>query len=213
MLVSWPGAEVFNPFAADAEDYLELVRARLDATVRTGILAVSAGFDAYRHDVGHKLDTADFQRIGEQVRLAAQRACSGRRFAVLEGGYYLPDLGANVLAFCRGFRGMSVTIGPQLELIRLPRSPDLGDYDWFDLELGGVQVGKARCRVEPEQFTVFSIMVYPEYQGHGYARLAIGHFQREHTLIVADRVRYDARPFWAKMGFCAESMDHYVWHG
>ena len=56
-------------------------------------------------------------------------------------------------------------------------------------------------------------MVYPEYQGHGYARLAIGHFQREHTLIVADRVRYDARPFWAKMGFCAENIDHYVWHG
>ena len=66
---------------------------------------MSAGFDAYRHDVGHKLDTADFQRIGELVRDAAQRACSGRRFAVLEGGYYLPDLGANVLAFCRGFAG------------------------------------------------------------------------------------------------------------
>ena len=44
---------------------------------------------------------------------------------------------------------MSVTIGPGLELIQLPRRPDLGDYDWFDLERGGVQVGKARCRIEP----------------------------------------------------------------
>jgi GNAT superfamily N-acetyltransferase len=103
--------------------------------------------------------------------------------------------------------------GSRLALIRLPRSPERGDYDWFDLELGDVQVGRARCRIEPERFTVFSIMVYPEYQGQGYARLAIGHFQREHTLIVADRVRYDARSFWTRMGFCAESMDHYVWHG
>ena len=106
---------------------------------------------------------------------------------------------------------MSVTIGPGLELIQLPRRPDLGDYDWFDLERGGTQVGKARCRIEPELFTVFSIMVYPEYEGNGYARLVIGHFQREFPLIVADRVRFTARAFWSKVGFSAESVDRYVW--
>lgn len=42
---------------------------------------------------------------GELVREASLRICRGRRFAVLEGGYYLPYLGANVLAFCRGFAG------------------------------------------------------------------------------------------------------------
>jgi len=97
--------EIFNPFAADAASYLELVEARLGAIGQTGILAVSAGFDAYVHDVGHKLETPDFERIGTLVRKASQRACRGRRFAVLEGGYYLKDLGANVLAFCRGFAG------------------------------------------------------------------------------------------------------------
>jgi acetoin utilization deacetylase AcuC-like enzyme len=105
VLAGWAGAEIFNPYASDAKDYLELVEARLAATGPTGILAVSAGFDAYRHDVGHKLDTADFERIGALVRRTAQRACRGRRFAVLEGGYYLQDLGANLLAFCRGFAG------------------------------------------------------------------------------------------------------------
>ncbi len=105
VLAPWAGAEVFNPFAANAEEYLELVEARLSRAAQTGILAVSAGFDAYRLDVGHKLDTPDFERIGALAREAAVRACRGRRFAVLEGGYYLPDLGANVLAFCRGFAG------------------------------------------------------------------------------------------------------------
>jgi len=105
VLADWPEVEIFNPFAADAASYLELVEARLGAIGQTGILAVSAGFDAYVHDVGHKLETPDFERIGTLVRKASQRACRGRRFAVLEGGYYLKDLGANVLAFCRGFAG------------------------------------------------------------------------------------------------------------
>ena len=105
VLAPWPRAEVFNPFAVDAKEYLELVEARLSALERTDILAVSAGFDAYRLDVGQKLDTSDFERIGTMVRNAAQRLCRGRRFAVFEGGYYLKDLGTNVLAFCRGFAG------------------------------------------------------------------------------------------------------------
>jgi len=105
VLAGWPQAEVYNPFAETAGEYLELVQARLDALGPIGILAVSAGFDAYRLDVGRKLDTPDFERLGSLARTAALRVCAGRRFAVLEGGYYLEDLGANVLAFCRGFAG------------------------------------------------------------------------------------------------------------
>ena len=102
-------------------------------------------------------------------------------------------------------------LGGDLTLIRQPRSEALGDYDWFDLEQAGTQVGKARCRIEPGQFTVFSIMIYPEYEGRGHARAVIAHFQREHALIVADRVRFQARAFWVKLGFVAESIDRYVW--
>ncbi len=106
---------------------------------------------------------------------------------------------------------MSVTIGQDLELIQRPRSADLGDYDWFDIELGGTPVGKSRCRIEAGQFTVFSIMVYPEYEGHGYARVVIDHFKREYPVIIADRVRYTARGFWLKVSFLPESIDRYVW--
>ena len=102
ILSGWKGMEVFNPFADNATDYIDLVGKRLTSLGDTSIIAVSAGFDAYRLDIGHKLDTRDFRRIAELVREAAQRACAGRRFAVLEGGYYLPDLGANVRAFCEG---------------------------------------------------------------------------------------------------------------
>jgi len=81
------------------------VEARLARLKEAGLIAVSAGFDAYHLDVGHKLSTPDFETLGSLAARAALRLCRGRRFAVLEGGYHLPDLGANVRAFCRGFAG------------------------------------------------------------------------------------------------------------
>jgi GNAT superfamily N-acetyltransferase len=106
---------------------------------------------------------------------------------------------------------MRIRIGQDLDLIQRPRSPDLGDYDWFDLELAGTPVGKSRCRIEDRQFTVFSIMVYPEFEGHGYARLVVDHFKRTCPVVFADRVRYTARGFWLKVGFRPETIDRYVW--
>ena len=107
---------------------------------------------------------------------------------------------------------MTETIGMGLELIQRPRSADLGDYDWFDIEQDGTQVGKSRCRIEAGRFTVFSIMVYPEFEGHGYARAVIDHFKGRHPMIIADRVRFTARAFWLKVGFVPETIDRYVWH-
>jgi GNAT superfamily N-acetyltransferase len=106
---------------------------------------------------------------------------------------------------------MSVIIGQDLVLIQQSRSADLGDYDWFDLELTGIRVGKSRCRIEAGRFTVFSIMVYPEYEGLGCARAFIEHFKAKYPEIVADRVRFTARDFWLKVGFLPESIDRYVW--
>ncbi|MEI6387122.1 MAG: histone deacetylase family protein [Spirochaetota bacterium] len=103
LLADWSGATVFNPFAEDATNYLKLVESRLAEIEEVSIIAVSAGFDAYEHDIGHKLSRADFHTIGAMIRSASMRASKGRRFAVLEGGYYLPDLGSNVAAFCEGF--------------------------------------------------------------------------------------------------------------
>ena len=46
----------------------------------------------------------EYRSIQETMAREVEAAIGeGRRFALLEGGYYLPDLGRNVLAFCEGF--------------------------------------------------------------------------------------------------------------
>ena len=103
VLRGWPEARVFNPYGDDASEFLRTLEQHLALAPQVDILAVSAGFDAYVHDLGHKLATQDFFTIGRMLQAYAIRLGHQRRFAVLEGGYYLPDLGKNALAFCRGF--------------------------------------------------------------------------------------------------------------
>lgn len=103
VLRDWPAAQVFNTYGDHAADLLRVLDERLHQAPPVDILAVSAGFDAYIHDLGRKLSTEDYFAIGRLLQGYAIRLGHQRRFAVLEGGYYLPDLGKNVLAFCRGF--------------------------------------------------------------------------------------------------------------
>jgi acetoin utilization deacetylase AcuC-like enzyme len=103
ILRGWQEAEVFNGYGDDAADYLRVLEDRLGGAPEVDILAVSAGFDGYVHDLGRKLATEDYFKIGRLLQAYAIRLKHQRRFAVLEGGYYQPDLGKNVLAFCRGF--------------------------------------------------------------------------------------------------------------
>lgn len=103
VLRGWPNAHVFNPYGDSAADYLRNLEQRLADAPQVDILAVSAGFDAYIHDLGRKMATEDYFTIGRLLQGYAIRLGHQRRFAVMEGGYYIPDLGKNVLAFCRGF--------------------------------------------------------------------------------------------------------------
>jgi ribosomal protein S18 acetylase RimI-like enzyme len=106
---------------------------------------------------------------------------------------------------------MTEHIGQGLDLISLPRRKELGEYDWFDIELNGLQVGKSRCRVDGDSLTVFSIMIYPEYGHRGYARAVIDFFKTRFAVLHADRVRFNAREFWRKLDFTEESEDQYIW--
>ena len=65
------------------------------------IIGVSAGFDTYEKDWGRSLRTGDYETIGNIIREAA-KSCRGRRFTLLEGGYYVADLGRNVRSFLEG---------------------------------------------------------------------------------------------------------------
>ncbi len=98
------GILVRNVQAVEREHYLEQVQSVLQIIRKAELLAVSMGFDTYERDLGGLLKTEDYGLLGSWLRQAAERLCQGRRFALLEGGYYLPDLGKNVLAFCEGFQ-------------------------------------------------------------------------------------------------------------
>jgi len=105
VLSEWKRADVLNPMAENNNDYLEAIENYISNIRHVDMVAVSAGFDSYKKDLGKKLTTFDFYHIGRLLRQLAKRMGHHRRFAILEGGYYLPDLGKNVLAFCQGFEG------------------------------------------------------------------------------------------------------------
>ncbi|MET1124596.1 MAG: histone deacetylase family protein [Archaeoglobaceae archaeon] len=67
------------------------------------IVAVSAGFDKHKDDWGGILETEDYREIGKIIKEYSEEKCSGKRFAVLEGGYNHDVLGKNVRAFVEGF--------------------------------------------------------------------------------------------------------------
>ena len=104
VLSDWKECRILNPYAESNEAYIKEIQDFIKDIPAIDIIGVCAGFDSYQKDVGRKLVTFDFYRIGVLMKQFAQRAACRRRFAILEGGYYLPDLGKNVLAFCQGFQ-------------------------------------------------------------------------------------------------------------
>lgn len=91
-----------NTVSENAKDYLKIIEDYVSSINYVDIIAISAGFDSYIKDLGKKLKTFDFYLIGRMMKKMAKKFGHNRCFAVLEGGYYLPDLGKNVLAFCQG---------------------------------------------------------------------------------------------------------------
>ena len=103
VLSTWQNAVILNPMAENNKEYLRIVEEHASNTHHVDMVAASAGFDSYEKDLGKTLTTFDFYVIGRLLKQLAKRMGHHRRFAVLEGGYYLPDLGKNALAFCQGF--------------------------------------------------------------------------------------------------------------
>ena len=94
--------KIFNPMA-EADKYIKVIEDYIKELDYVDIVCVCAGFDSYEKDCGGKLKTFDYYTIGRMMKLLAKRFGHNRRFAILEGGYYQPDLGKNVLSFMQGF--------------------------------------------------------------------------------------------------------------
>jgi acetoin utilization deacetylase AcuC-like enzyme len=102
-LSDWKEVKILNPMADSRDKYITLLEDYIKQIDYVDIIAVCAGFDIYEKDMGRKLTTFDFYRIGYDLKLLCKKFGHNRRFAILEGGYYQPDLGKNVLSFCQGF--------------------------------------------------------------------------------------------------------------
>ena len=82
--------------------FLDKVAEALESALPYDLIAISAGFERYRLDWGGTLEMDDYRVIGAMVAEKAAAFCHGRRFAILEGGYYLPHLGKNARSLIEG---------------------------------------------------------------------------------------------------------------
>ncbi len=91
---------LFKNISASTRDefFDQLDEALADATLFDTV-ACSAGFDTYVKDWGSLLLTEDFKNIGSKIASSNPYV-----FFVLEGGYYISDLGKNVHSLLQGIQ-------------------------------------------------------------------------------------------------------------
>ncbi len=94
--------EVRNIQSSTPDNFISETMSALKAAFPADIIGISAGFDQYERDWGANLSTEDYRAIGSLAGQWARENCGGRIFAILEGGYYLPDLGLNSAALVEG---------------------------------------------------------------------------------------------------------------
>jgi len=95
---------ILNPRSGAEDEYLKEIEAAFHKADAYDIIVASAGFDEYEKDWGGKLSTNAYNQIGRMMKDFSEEKCEGRRYALLEGGYYHADFGINVHAFCEGFK-------------------------------------------------------------------------------------------------------------
>ena len=88
-----------NIDAYSRPEFFEQLEEALKDASSFDIVGCSAGFDLYIRDWGGLLFTEDYRKIGSLLA-----SSNPHFFSVLEGGYYIPDLGANVHAYLKGIQ-------------------------------------------------------------------------------------------------------------
>lgn len=83
----------------------------------------------------------------------------------------------------------------------IERNQQHSDYDWANITFGEDRVGKARCNINGDKLIIYSINIFPEFEGHGYGKAFVINAKTRFKTIIADKVRFTAIGFWDKMGF------------
>lgn len=86
-----------NIWAPKRDRFLNTFDEALNDASSFDIIGCSAGFDTYAKDWGATLFTDDYRRMGQKLASA-----NPHFFSILEGGYYIDDLGINVHAYLKG---------------------------------------------------------------------------------------------------------------
>ena len=101
----------------------------------------------------------------------------------------------------------------KLRIIFIPREKQKSKFDWADIEFDNCRVGKARCLIKNNDLTIYSIIIYPEFQGNGYGKEFVEVAKLQYDKIIADRVRFTAIGFWGKVGFILDKeTDNWIYH-
>lgn len=93
----------------------------------------------------------------------------------------------------------------------LERTSLHSDYDWANIDFGSSRVGKARCLIDGRTLVIYSINIFPEYEGHGYGKAFVEEAKNKFDKIIADRVRFNAVGFWDKIGFVDNNDGNWVY--
>ena len=94
--------DVINIQASVPEAFLSQIEEYLEEAAPADIIGISAGFDQYIKDWGANLTTDNYREIGVISGKFAKEKTGGKIFLLLEGGYYIPDLGKNALSLIEG---------------------------------------------------------------------------------------------------------------
>lgn len=81
---------------------------------------------------------------------------------------------------------------------------------WMNIDRRGIRVGKARGKADGNVLTIYSINIFPEFEGKNYGRRTVDLFKSQFSTIIADRVRPTAKGFWEKMGFVSMEDGSYI---
>jgi len=95
--------KILNPNSSNRVNYIKEITDNMQQLKDIDIIAASAGFDQGIEDWGNLLYPEDYYELGMLMKKYSEKLCSGRRFALLEGGYNHNVLPRNVDLFCQGF--------------------------------------------------------------------------------------------------------------
>lgn len=94
----------------------------------------------------------------------------------------------------------------KLSIEFISREMQKSEYDWVNIDYNNCRVGKARCLINGNELTIFTITIFPEYQANGYGSAFVECEKLKYKNIIADSVRYTAVVFWEKHGFVKDGL-------